>query len=324
MIVQYKEFIIPIHKKIIEQIINYIDSNIYSDLNLTSISEKFLISKFYLHRSFKSETGESLINYIRLRKLTEASFLLLDTGLRIIDISQQLGYESQSSFSRAFKRHFKQTPYQYRENKKDLPMITKTTISLENINIVENLEHSIVELDKLKLIGLSYSSCEKNDPYDLNIPTIRDDFYHKLCKCNYIPKFHRCIDYNTVNNNTTEGNSSWDTFIAIDYNNNLPSGLSLMEIPASKYLCFIHQGELNKLGETVKKLWNEILPKLKMDIDYSYSLNIYENESLGKYFYPGVPMRPIKYERKMDMRFSQNYKVKILIPIISKNCTNSK
>lgn len=291
---------------------------------MKSISKKFLISQYYLHRSFKSETGESLINYLRLRKLTEASFLLLDTDLRIIDISQKLGYQSQSTFTRAFKKYFKLTPRQYRENKKDLPMLAKTTISLKNIDELNNLEYSVVELGKLKLIGLSYTSSNETDRYDLNIPSIRDEFYHILCKCRYIPKFHRCFDYNRVNKESTPDNTVWDTFIAIDYNNFLPPGLTLKEIPARKYLCFLHHGELNKLGDTVERLWKDVIPKLDMDIDYTNSLTIYESESLGDYFYPGIPMKQLKYDREKDMRFSHNYKVKILIPINSKKCTNLK
>lgn len=299
----------------VKQIINHIDKNITNEISLQSISKEFSISKFHLHRTFKMLTGESMINYVRLRKLTEASFMLLDTDLRIIDISILLCYESQSTFTRAFKKHFKVTPKIYRNKKKDLVMLTKTRLSLCNLHKQSKFVYEIVEMDKLELIGLKYTTTEKTDDYDISVPTIRDNFYNMLCDCSYIPKYHRCFDYSTVNKNSTKENFTWDTFIGIDLNDFIPEKLEVKTIPAAKYICFKHYGELNNLKQTISNIWSIYLPNSDLNIDYRYSLNLYENESLGEYFYPGKPMEKIPYDRATDIRFSNNYVVKILIPL---------
>lgn len=244
-----------------------------------------------------------------------ASFLLIDTNERIIDISIQLGYESQSTFTRAFKNHFKVTPNQYRVNKNDLVMLTKTQISMENITKNNYGNFQVIDMEELKLIGLSYTTYENTENYDISVPHIRDTFYYKLCDCSYIPKFHRCFDYSKKSSLSTTDINAWDTFIGIDFNKYTPQDLETKIIPKSKYLCFTHYGELNKLGESIEKIWNNYLPIADYDINYDYSLTLYNHEVLGEYFYPGKPMKRIKYNRDNDIRFSHNYVVKILIPI---------
>lgn len=43
--------------------------------------------------------------YVQQRRITQASFLLLNTDLRIIDISIISGFSSQEAFTRVFKQY---------------------------------------------------------------------------------------------------------------------------------------------------------------------------------------------------------------------------
>ena len=57
-------------KEIISQCVDYIESNIYNKITLDDISNHTGISKYHLHRIFKSLTGEALMEYVQSRKLT--------------------------------------------------------------------------------------------------------------------------------------------------------------------------------------------------------------------------------------------------------------
>ncbi|UYO99245.1 helix-turn-helix transcriptional regulator [Oceanotoga sp. DSM 15011] len=70
---------------------------------------------YHFHRIFNELTGETLKSYIRKRRLTEASKDLLNCNNSIIDIAFDYGFESQESFTRAFKKVFKVTPGKYRK-----------------------------------------------------------------------------------------------------------------------------------------------------------------------------------------------------------------
>ena len=48
-------------KEIVASCVNYIESNIYNKIILDDIAAQSGISKYHLHRMFKSLTGESLM-----------------------------------------------------------------------------------------------------------------------------------------------------------------------------------------------------------------------------------------------------------------------
>ena len=55
----------------IHSILSWIEDNLESPLSLEKVSERSGYSKWHLQRMFKKETGHSLGQYIRSRKLTE-------------------------------------------------------------------------------------------------------------------------------------------------------------------------------------------------------------------------------------------------------------
>ena len=67
-----------------------------------------LAASLYTSRSrlcavFKTETGESLGNYMRRRRMERAQDLLADSSLSIAQIAELLGFPQQAAFARAFK-----------------------------------------------------------------------------------------------------------------------------------------------------------------------------------------------------------------------------
>lgn len=55
----------------IHSILDWIEDNLESPLSLEKVSERSGYSKWHLQRMFKKETGHSLGQYIRSRKMTE-------------------------------------------------------------------------------------------------------------------------------------------------------------------------------------------------------------------------------------------------------------
>lgn len=92
----------------------WIENNLEKKVLLDDVSVKAGYSKWYLQRVFRAETGITLATYIRNRKLYRAAMLLKMTRLPVIDITDRLGFSSQQTFNRTFKRHFGLAPGQYR------------------------------------------------------------------------------------------------------------------------------------------------------------------------------------------------------------------
>nr|WP_236017295.1 helix-turn-helix transcriptional regulator [Roseivirga sp. E12] len=85
-----------------------------NSISLECLSKSIGISKFYLNRLFKELTYTTPVEYITSLRLTEAKNLLRESKMSIIEISTCCGFESQSYFSRTFKKAFGITPSAYR------------------------------------------------------------------------------------------------------------------------------------------------------------------------------------------------------------------
>lgn len=73
------------------------------------------VSKYHLLRLFKATFGTAPWQYAQRRRVARGRLLLRDTNLPVGEIAARLGYESQSAFARAFRRHMGVAPGAYRD-----------------------------------------------------------------------------------------------------------------------------------------------------------------------------------------------------------------
>ncbi len=103
------------HSKIANDMMNYINSHIETDINITQMASHFSMSKFHFHRIFKEQMGTNIYETIKSTRLQKASNLLItNRQSTITEIANMCGYSSQTSFLRAFKDRFGQTPKVWR------------------------------------------------------------------------------------------------------------------------------------------------------------------------------------------------------------------
>jgi len=101
--------------KIIEDIIEYINSNINSDLSIETLASRFNITRFSISRHCKNKTGNSLHNYIVKRRLIVAKELI-GNGYSMKTVAEKSGFKDYSTFVRAFKKEYKMSPREYLKN----------------------------------------------------------------------------------------------------------------------------------------------------------------------------------------------------------------
>ncbi|MED4473887.1 MULTISPECIES: helix-turn-helix domain-containing protein [Bacillaceae] len=102
------------YEGIINKTINYIEEHLHESLTMDDIAEQAGFSKFHFHRIFRTAVGMSITEYVRMRRLANASTALLYTNKRILDIAFYYHFESQEAFTRAFKKYYHLPPGQYR------------------------------------------------------------------------------------------------------------------------------------------------------------------------------------------------------------------
>lgn len=101
-------------KEVVKKVVDYIEKNLEKEINLDHISKNIGYSKFYLNRIFSEYTGITMYKYLQNRRLTVAAEKLVKTDQPIIQIAYEAGYDSQQSFSLAFKRIYLYPPNVYR------------------------------------------------------------------------------------------------------------------------------------------------------------------------------------------------------------------
>lgn len=102
--------------KITPEILHYIDINCFDKLKLRSLAEKCFYTPSYFSRLFKETCGKSLTEYIKEKRISEASRLLAETALPITKISEIVGYQDRKLFNKFFKQITGMTPSDYRKH----------------------------------------------------------------------------------------------------------------------------------------------------------------------------------------------------------------
>lgn len=102
--------------KLIMSIKRLIDKDYSQDLSLESIAEHVHLTPSYLSFLFKKETGKSLVRYITQVRMEKAVELLTNTNMKIIDISETLGFSNSSYFIQIFRNFHGVSPAKYRES----------------------------------------------------------------------------------------------------------------------------------------------------------------------------------------------------------------
>lgn len=120
----------------INRVIDYIDKNYKSELNLETLAEKANFSAYHFHRIFHTMTGETLNNLIkRIRLEKTANILLHNPYIAISDIAYNSGFSSQAVFARSFKAFFNVSATEFRDNRMKIPKKDNIKKDKESVDI---------------------------------------------------------------------------------------------------------------------------------------------------------------------------------------------
>ena len=97
-------------------ITNYIHTHYSEDISLNSLAETFFVSPYYLSHQFKQVTGYTVVQYIQMTRIKNVQYLLLNSDMKISEISACTGFSSFSQFNRVFRKFCKISPSDYKAN----------------------------------------------------------------------------------------------------------------------------------------------------------------------------------------------------------------
>lgn len=98
----------------IMEVLNYINNNLLDDLSIDTLANKFFISKFYLMRKFRQNTGYTIHQYILNKRLILAKDKIKE-GIALTEVCFLCGFKDYSVFSRKFKMVYHKTPRDFKK-----------------------------------------------------------------------------------------------------------------------------------------------------------------------------------------------------------------
>ena len=100
---------------VVKKTVDYIENHLNEDLSLDKLAEELCYSKFYIARTFAENTGSTVYQYIRGRRLTQAARELVETEKPVVEIAYEAHYNSQQAFTLAFHKLYQCPPQTYRK-----------------------------------------------------------------------------------------------------------------------------------------------------------------------------------------------------------------
>jgi YesN/AraC family two-component response regulator len=101
----------------IRQITDYLQGH-YNDVNLTqtSIADHFGVTCSSLSLQFKKKQGINMMDYLHMLRVEKAKELLIASDMKIVKITEVVGFGNVKTFIRVFKNFTGLTPGIFRNN----------------------------------------------------------------------------------------------------------------------------------------------------------------------------------------------------------------
>lgn len=258
-------------------VLEYIHSHLDQPLSVDDIARHSCWSRWQLQRVFQSQLGISVAQYVRELKLSEAAEQMLNTSERIIDIALNVGFQSEISFSRAFRNMFGVSPRPYRlagqRSGLRKPIAALQSLSAPSDNDIAFIDVSVDSREAFTVHGLSAS--------------IRGLFADKPNFATEVPRLWERLQAdqaiplsNTLGITAVPPGSTPDASLVYWATANISPGsttetLSAVTIPAQTYAVVRHQGPISQLPDTLMWFILNWLPDSGYRGVNGYELEVY-------------------------------------------------
>lgn len=102
------------HRRRVLPVLVHIEEHLGQELELDALAARAGFSPFHFHRVFSEVTGESPMAFIRRLRLERAVYRMKVSPENVLQIGLEAGFQSAESFTRAFVRHYRMKPSEFR------------------------------------------------------------------------------------------------------------------------------------------------------------------------------------------------------------------
>ncbi len=166
----------------IQRSIDYIEEDVMEKQTLRNLARVAGFSESHFHRVFQALVGDTVMEYVRKRRLARAAYQLSHTDEKVIDIAFEHGFQSHETFTRAFKKLFQMTPSEYRKQEIETPMYYRVNVKQRKLNPYLGgiqMEYRIVNKPEFLVAGYELKTTSKEGKNHQDIPVFWQEYLQK-------------------------------------------------------------------------------------------------------------------------------------------------
>jgi len=239
--------------------VDYIERNLDQDINYEEAAQIACCSTFHFQRMFSYIADVSLAAYIKQRRMTAAAFDLQRRDDKIIDIALKYGYESPTSFNRAFQSVHGIPPTKARKQGVSLKTFPRIRFQIVIQGDVE-MNYRIEEKDSFKIVGVAKSFPMKEEECFAEVPR----FWQETVQRGIVPQILELIDgepQGLLGVSTSVGGENFTYFIAAATHKDTPKNMEEHIVPAGTWAVFECVGAMpDAIQNLQRRIITEWLP----------------------------------------------------------------
>jgi len=237
----------------------YIEAHLAEPLSVAALADAAGLSPWHFSRAFTARLGESVMSYVRGRRLELAAFRLAAADPpTLIDLAFDCGFESQEAFTRAFKRRFGRPPGRF-ERDTEKHDRSETDMSNTDARARVTMADALTHRAAFTVAGLRAVFDNDNKS---GIPLL----WPRLLRC--LP-FEGQVDGRAYGvlamHDKKEGSVSYMAGVEVKKGAALPVGFETIDIPANTYIVFRLDLDGPNLHPQIQAampiIWGEMIPK---------------------------------------------------------------
>lgn len=275
--------------------INFIEDNLKEEINISDIASKTGFSKFHFIRIFKGISKDTIFEYIRKRRLTDAAIDLIETDMPIIDIAFKYAYNSQEAFTRAFENYYGVPPKKYKKLGVHLSNLYKIKITEEDLKLKNEaikLQYKIIERKEFYIIGMEYTG--KNSKKE--VPKLFNEFISNIYKIKGDIVYDGLYGLDTCNENFDK-TEEFTCLVGVEVSNIdvIPEGMVIRKVRSNKYAIFTLPNTIEDIPSTVNSIYTRLFEEENLIPIDNYAFEFYgkdfrpNGEGGNAYFY--IPVK---------------------------------
>ena len=240
------------YTKLIKKALTYMEANLTKRVELEDIAFVAGFSMFHFHRIFLAITNRTPMGYLRERRLSEASKKIIFSKEAILDIAKKYIFESQESFTRAFKKQFGITPGKLRKSKIAISYVYPLSLDNSFITTGETKMKPIFKFfPTTYVIGMQTVTTIKNN----TIPQLWQNFMPRMGEIKNIAQANLALGVTPADpgiEDSFDENTPFKQIACLPVTKieDVPDGMVAYTINEGNYAVFTHSGDVGKIGET--------------------------------------------------------------------------